>query len=114
MRGLAYLTPEAPRFTATGSLEVVMLGLLWGAVTAPMLRPLARRIMKRPSIVGMVHGALVFGTALVGFLIVTGGVGSIVAPASFIVLGVTMFPLLFLLHGMAVAVMSARWRRLGP
>ncbi len=106
MRGLAYLTPEPPRFSALGTLEVIGLGIVWGALTAPMQRLVEGDPPRSPVVVGLAHGAIVFGSALAGFLIITGGVGRIVAPTLFIVLGVVSFPLLFLAHGLVVGAMA--------
>lgn len=111
MRGLAYVTPEAPRFTLAGTLQVIGAGAVWGAVTAPLLRIPAGSLSVRPRVAGALHGVIVLVLAVLLFLAVTGGGGRIVAPVSFVVLSAVLFPLLFIVHGMVVALLVSFQRR---
>ncbi len=108
MRALAFTLEEGPAFTIVGSLEVLALGTIWGALTAPLLVLIRRCATARTRTAGLLHGVAVLALAIVTSLLVTGG-GDIVAPRLFIVLGAILFSLLFLAHGVKVAALSARW-----
>lgn len=99
MRLLAFLTPEPPRFTLGGTVQVIGVGTLWGGITAPLLmvltrwKPLFRRAF------GLLLGLVVMAPALVLFLLFSGFRGSLVAPPILIIGAMVLFPLLFIAHG---------------
>jgi len=108
MRAVAFTAAEAPRFSLGGTLEVVGLGMLWGAVTAPLLL-LAGRAQRDRRLAGVIHGLLVLAAAVAVFFLLTGGGGRVVAPPLFIVSSAVLFPLLFVAHGCTVHVLVVRW-----
>jgi len=114
MRGLAYTTPEAPRFALAGTLQVIGAGLAWGAITAPLLARIPGLVSTRPRVAGVIHGVIVLAVAVLVFLVATGGGGRIVAPASFVVLSGVLFPMLFIVHGLVVVLLAYGRRRDHP
>lgn len=104
MRALAFTTPEDPRFTLVGTLQIIALAAVWGAVTGPLILAMSFRI-RGASFVGPVFGLVVFVLAAVPFILYSGFGGRVVARAIFLGLGAISFPLLFVLHGMAVSTL---------
>lgn len=111
MRLLAFTTPEDPRFSWAGTLQIIALGGVWGTLTGPLV------LLTRPRLenwfAGALFGLLVLLPAAVVFAIFSGFTGEIVAPASFLWLGAHTFPTLFMLHGLAVSSLVSRWRAVG-
>lgn len=110
MRLLAFTTPEAPRFTWYGSLQVVASGAVWGALTGPLLLALRARRSAR-LVQGALFGLLVLALAIPPFFAFSGFRGTLVAPASFLWLSSVTFPALFALHGILVRLLYTRWTR---
>jgi hypothetical protein len=109
MRLLAFATPEAPRFTWIGTVQIVVLGAGWGLVTGPLLGVTRARI-RSAALVGPAFGLVVFGLAAVPFFLYSGfAAGPIVAPTLFLWLGALTFPLLFVAHGVVVRALDASW-----
>jgi hypothetical protein len=109
MRALAYLTPESPRATLYGTLGILLAGAAWGAVTAPGLLLLERVWAAGDRLLSVAFGLGVFLLATSLFVPLSGFDGRIVAPQSFIVASVVVFPALFLAHGVIVVRLRARW-----
>jgi len=107
MRLLAFTTPEAPRFTWVGTLQIVALGAVWGLLTGPLILVAAGRLRSGRA-VGPTFGLFVFVLAAVPFALYSGFGGRLVAPALFLWLGAVTFPALFIVHGMAVSAMHRR------
>lgn len=101
MRLLAFTTPEDPRFTWIGTFEILGLGASWGALTGPLILPLRRRSLPAWT-VGPTFGLIVFVAAAIPFALYSGFGGTLVAPDLLLWLGGLAFPILFLLHGIAV------------
>lgn len=108
MRLLAFTTPEAPRFTWLGSVQVLAAGAVWGALTGPLLL-LFRSLKTGRSVQGTLLGLLVLAVALPPFFILSGFRGTLVAPASFLWLSSITFPALFALHGVLARRLYSRW-----
>lgn len=107
MRLAAFTTPEAPRFSWPGTLQIAGSGAVWGLVTAPLLlifraMGLSRRVR------GALFGLAVLALAIPPFLTFSGFTGTLVAPASFFWLGAIAFPILFALHGIFVEGLTFR------
>ena len=99
MRLLAFITPEAPRFTWYGTLQIIGLGAVWGMLTGPLI--LATPPRMRESRLGAVAFSLVlFVVAAIPFLLYSGFSGSLAAPAAFLWLGALGFPALFAAWGL--------------
>jgi hypothetical protein len=111
MRAVAYTTAEPPRFSLVGTLEVMGLGMLWGAGTAPLLLLLGNAGSTRPGATGIIHGLLVLAVAVLVFLGFTGGGGNVVAPPLFVISSAIVFPLLFVAHGYVLIALVTRWTR---
>lgn len=109
MRLLAFTTPEDPRFTLLGTLQIIGLGAVWGMVTGPLVL-LARARLDNECVTGSVFGLVVFVLAAVPFAFFSGFTGRIVAPPLFLWLGAITFPLLFVLHGVTVNSLVSRSR----
>lgn len=107
MRLLAFTTPEAPRFTWLGTVQILALGAAWGLLTGPLILGAMARL-GRSALVGPVFGLTVFVLAAIPFALYSGFGGRLVAPALFLWLGGLTFPVLFVLHGMAVAGLHRR------
>lgn len=99
MRLLSFITPEPPRFTLSGTLQIMVAGAAWGGVTAPLLIILARWRSRVAGAFGMLFGLVVMTPALILFVQFSGFSGGIVAPPLFIAGTVVLFPLLFIVHG---------------
>ena len=99
MRLLAFITPELPRFTLIGTVQIIVAGAAWGGVTAPLLMALARWRPRFGRAFGSLVGLAVMTLALILFVLFSGFDGRIVAPPLFIVGAVVLFPLLFMVHG---------------
>ena len=99
MRFLAFVTPEPPRFTLGGTLQIIGAGAAWGGLTAPLLMTMARWRPRFAGVFGSLFGLVVMAPALVLFILFSGFGGGIVAPLPFIVGTIVLFPLLFILHG---------------
>ncbi len=113
MRVLALTTPEPPRFTLEGSLQVLAVGAVWGAVTAPLLLVAEGRFPRLGRSKGPLLGLAVLVLAAAALLLIEGA-GEIVAPRSFIVLSSLLFPALFVVHGVAVEKLWRLWTSRGP
>ena len=98
MRLLAFTTPESPRFTWKGTTQILILAAVWGAATSPLIRPF--RKLRRFG--GPAFGLTSMFLALLGIWIAFGFNGRIVAPAVFIAGTIVLFPLLFVLYGVAL------------
>jgi len=107
MRLLAFTTPEDPRFTWLGTLQIIALGAAWGVLTGPLILVMRSRL-RRAQLIGPVFGLSVFALAAVPFVLLSGFGGQIVAPPSFLWLSALTFPALFVLHGVAVNCWSRR------
>jgi len=107
MRVLAFTTPEDPRFTLLGTLEIIGLGAAWGLITGPLLLPTRARVGRRAA--GIVCGLIAFVLAAVPFALYSGFRGGLVAPRLFLWLSALAFPALFVLHGVAVDWLVDRW-----
>jgi hypothetical protein len=108
MRVLTVTTDAAPEFTVGGTLEVVGVGVGWGALTAPLLLLVKRQQRLSGRAEGPVFGLLTLALAI----LLTGvafGFDGIVAPGGLIVLSSVLFPGIFVLHGTVVAVLTRRW-----
>ena len=98
MRLLAFATPEDPRFTWYGTLQIIGLGALWGLLTGPLILVAPSRL--RDSGLGaVVFGLVLFGLAAGLFLVYSGFSGSLEAPPLFLWLGALSFPALFVAWG---------------
>lgn len=109
MRLLAFTTPENPRFTWFGTVQIIVLGAAWGLLTGPLILVVRSRL-GRARLIALVFGLSVFVPAAVPFLLFSGFSGPIVAPASFLWFSAFTLPALFVLHGMAVHTLCCRWR----
>lgn len=108
MRLLAFSTPEMPRFSWAGSLQVVAAGAVWGLLTGPLLLPF--RAPKAPrALSGALFGLLVVALAAPPFLALSGFQGELHAPAPFLWLSAVTFPILFALHGILARFLYLRW-----
>jgi len=108
MRVVAYTASDPLRFTLGGTLQVVALGAAWGGLTGPILLLLARLPRSRRRWTGPLFGTIVLGLAVLIVGTVLGFEGRIVAPPAFIALSAVLFPLLFVLHGITTAWLTAR------
>ena len=106
MRLLALITPEPPRFTLSGTAQIIGTGAAWGGVTAPLLMALARWRPRFGRAFGSFYGLVVMTPALVVFVLFSGFGGTIVAPPLFIAGTVVLFPLLFILHGLVLELIT--------
>lgn len=113
MRVVAYTTTEPPRFTPAGTLQIVAFGMMWGGITGPLLLLLVRPPRGYHPWTGPVFGMIVLSLALLAVGASVGFGGRIVAPPAFIALSAVVFPLLFVLHGVATTWLVARWIRGG-
>ncbi|MDH3380154.1 MAG: hypothetical protein OEQ39_24800, partial [Gammaproteobacteria bacterium] len=102
MRLLAFITPESPRITFIGTVQIIGAGAAWGGVTAPLLMALARWRPRFGCAFGSLFGLVVMLLALGFFVLFSGFDGRIVAPPLFIVGTVVLFPLLFIVHGLVL------------
>jgi len=110
MRVLAFLTLEESNVTLFGTLGIIAAGAAWGFLTAPGLLLLGTEgDPKRSGSVGVLFGLFVLVPATLLFGAFSGFEGPIVAPRSFIVASSVVFPALFVVHGLLVVRLEARW-----
>ena len=107
MRALASFTPEDPRYTWIGTLQIVGMGAAWGFSTGPLIL-MTKRTLQKAWLIGPVFGLLVFVLAAIPFMIFSGFSGEIVAPSKFLWLSAVSFPVLFALHGLLVNKLHSR------
>jgi MFS family permease len=102
MRLLAFVTPEPPRFTLGGTLQIIGAGAVWGGITAPLLMVVRKYRPRFGRAFGSLFGMVVMAPGLVLFMLFSGFDGDIVAPRLVIVGTVVLFPLLFIMHGIVL------------
>ena len=110
MRLLAFTTPESPRFSWLGLVQILGAGVAWGMLTAPLIIPIGRRPRLRRALVGPIFGALVLALAVPPFFLLSGFDDQIVAPPLFLWLSGLAFPVLFMFHGVVVHRVLILWR----
>jgi hypothetical protein len=106
MRALTVTLEEGPRFTWTGTLAVLGGGAAWGLLTGPLLVPIRARVGPGRS-VGTALGLV--SCALAGAALATISGVEVDAPPLFLLLSAVSFPALFVLFGLAVERLAARW-----
>ncbi len=108
MRLLAFATPEDPRFTWYGTLQIIVLGALWGLLTGPLILAAPSRL-RESQLGAVVFSLVIFALAAIPFLLYSGFIGSLVAPTSFLWLGALSFPALFVAWGAVFFVLRRCW-----
>lgn len=109
MRILAFTTPEDPRFTWFGTVQIVSVAAAWGLLTGPLIA-LASANLRSSVLAGSVYGLVVFLLAAVPFFLYSGFGGTLVAPSTFLWLGAITFPLLFATYGIVVTMLWELFR----
>lgn len=95
------IVPEAVGFSWGGSLEVVAVGLLFGATAGLLWAPLARWVP--PRLVGPALGVVTFGGIAVGSPSARGAASGVPLP------GLALFLVLCLLFGWTAHGFARRW-----
>ena len=110
MRIIAIVAGQAPGFSVGGTLDVLLLGALWGAPGGPIVLALPRLIARQRLVCGVALGALGFAVAM---LTVGRQLSGPVAGPRVWPIAVALCAALFLAYGIVVDIVVGKTREAG-